>query len=81
MISKQQWLELRALCSDILKDGRIDEVEGHELRSWLRQHPDLHVTEQGGRLCELVERSLSDGMLDLDERIELEDLLEAVAEL
>jgi hypothetical protein len=80
MISKQEWGELRTLCRHILRDGRIDEDEGHDLRSWLRQHPDIHVTEKGERLCTLVERSLADGQLDLDERIELEDLLEAFAE-
>ena len=80
MISKQEWADLRSLCRSILRDGRIDVDEGHDLRSWLRQHPDINVSEEGGRLCTLVERSLADGHLDLDERIELEDLLEGLAE-
>ena len=80
MISREEWSSLRLICRGILADGKVDETEAHELKSWLRQHPDIHVTATGGRLCGLIERSLRDGVLDVDERIELEELLEEVAE-
>ena len=81
MISREEWSSLRLLCRGVLEDGKIDDSEAHDLKSWLRQHPDIYIAETGRRLCDLIERSLRDGVLEVDERIELEDLLEQVAEI
>jgi hypothetical protein len=78
MLSKQEKAELYDVCRGVLRDGTVDDAEANQLRGWLGRHPDFHISFPGNRLCEVLQRALNDGRLDVDERIEIEDLLHSL---
>jgi NAD-dependent DNA ligase len=67
--------EMLGLAKGILADGRVDEREVKHVRNWMSSHPDLVETWPGDIICERLERIFADGVITLEEREDLGELL------
>lgn len=67
--------EMLGFCKGVIADGVVNEDEAIALYAWMRANPDVAVSFPGNHIAERLTRIFRDGAVDLDERIELEDLL------
>jgi hypothetical protein len=67
--------ELLGVCKGIICDGLVNDSEAIALRQWIASHPDVAMGFPGKQLYERLAAMFEDGEVDVDERIELEDLL------
>lgn len=67
--------ELLGFCKGLLADGVVLAEEAYGFRTWLRQHPDLHVSFPGNVMCQRIDQIFRDGRVDEEELADLRDLL------
>jgi hypothetical protein len=74
-VAKRLVSELLGLCKGMVCDGEISEGELAALKRWLTGHPDAAVLYPGKTIAERLLRIYGDGIVSLDERQELNELL------
>lgn len=67
--------EMLGICRGMLADGVLNEDEALALRRWVGANPDVAMQFPGNLLCDRLFRMYEDGVLDDDERQDLEGLL------
>lgn len=77
-VSDRLVAELLGLCKGLVADGVVNEDEAIALRQWLRANPDAAMQFPGNVLASRLNRIFADGEVDLDERIELEEILQSL---
>ena len=70
--------ELLGLCRGIILDGVVSETEVTGLAEWIRTHDEVLDAWPADVIAARLERILADGIIDDDERSELQLLLEEV---
>lgn len=70
--------EMLGLCRGLIADGVVNEAEARALRAWVRGHPDVGMQFPGSLIVARLEKAFTDGQIDIDERIDLEDLLTTI---
>lgn len=67
--------ELLGLCKGIIADGVVNDGEAVALRQWLEQNPAAAASWPGNVIYDRLLRVFEDGVIEEDERTELEELL------
>lgn len=70
--------ELLGLCKGLIADGIVNEDEAIALRQWMRANPDVAAQFPGSVVAARLQRIFEDGEIDDEERVELEQLLQAL---
>ncbi len=70
--------ELLGLAKGVLADGHVSEIEAHVVRTWVESHAAIAETWPITCLAQRLDAIYSDGRVEEDERIELQDLLKAL---
>jgi hypothetical protein len=74
--ARRDVIELLGFCKGLVSDGVVFPEEVTGLARWLRGHPDAVVHYPARAVAERVQRILADGIVDDQERAELQELLE-----
>jgi NAD-dependent DNA ligase len=74
-VNDREVAELLGLCKGMIADGVVNEDEAIALKVWLRSHPDVAVAFPGKQLAERLDRIFADGVIQDDERAELETMV------
>jgi NAD-dependent DNA ligase len=67
--------EMLGLVKGMICDGVLSDGEAVALAQWIRSHPDVAVHYPGSQLAERIQTVFADGMIDEDERTELEEIM------
>lgn len=74
-VNDREVAELLGLCKGMIADGVVNEDEAIALKVWLRSHPDVAVAFPGKQLAERLDRVFADGLVEDEERHELEAMM------
>lgn len=67
--------EMLGLVKGMLFDGTVSDIEAQMLAQWLERHPDLASHWSARAIRDRLLRALADGVIDEDERHELQSLM------
>lgn len=68
--------KLQEIVKDIIADEKVSGFEIQELEKWLVNHDNLKGFYPYDKIFGVVEKVMADGILDMDEQVELLDLLD-----
>lgn len=74
-VGDRELAELLGMCKGLIADGVVNDEEAIALRVWLQNHSAVAMAFPGRELAERLQRVFADGVLHVDERIELEQML------
>jgi NAD-dependent DNA ligase len=63
------------ICKGLIADAVVNETEAIALKMWMRVNSDVAITFPFNRLAERLDAMFRDGVVNIDERIELEEIL------
>lgn len=69
--------KLQEVVKDIIADEKVSHLEIQELEKWLINHDNLKGFYPYDKILRVVEKVMSDGILDINEQVELLNLLDA----
>lgn len=69
--------KLQEIVKDIIADEKVSDLEIRQLEKWLLDHDNLKGFYPYDKIFGVVEKVMSDGILDTDEQVELLNLLDA----
>ena len=75
---RRQVAEMLGICKGLIADAVVNETEAIALKMWMRVNSDVSITFPFNRLAERLDVMFRDGVVNLDERIELEEILTGI---